>query len=124
IAACVDFALELLKTFGFERYEVDLSARDPAHMEHYAGSVEDWERAEGALKNTLNRMGIAYKYIPGEAVFYGPKIDVKLIDAIGRPWQLTTVQFDFNLPKRFELSYIAADGANHQPVMVHRALFG
>ncbi len=124
IAACVDFALALLKTFGFERYEVDLSARDPAHMDKYAGAVEEWERAEGALKNTLSRMGIPFKYIPGEAVFYGPKIDIKLIDAIGRPWQLTTVQFDFNLPKRFDLHYVAADGAAHQPVMVHRALFG
>ena len=124
VESCVDFALALLKTFGFERYEVDLSARDPLHMDKYAGAVEEWERAEGALKNTLNRMGIPYKYIPGEAVFYGPKIDIKLIDAIGRPWQLTTVQFDFNLPKRFDLHYVAADGAAHQPVMVHRALFG
>ncbi len=124
IAACVDFALALLKTFGFERYEVDLSARDPAHMDKYAGRVEDWELAESSLKNTLSRMAIPYKYIPGEAVFYGPKIDIKLIDAIGRPWQLTTVQFDFNLPARFGIYYVGADGAHHQPVMVHRALFG
>ncbi len=124
IAACVDFALALLKTFGFDRYEVDLSARDPAHMDKYAGKVEDWERAEGALQNTLKRLGIPFKYIPGEAVFYGPKIDIKLIDAIGRLWQLTTVQFDFNLPARFGLSYVGPDGASHQPVMVHRALFG
>jgi len=86
--------------------------------------VEDWERAEGALVNTLKRMGVPYKYMPGEAVFYGPKIDVKLVDAIGRPWQLTTVQFDFNLPRRFELEYVADDGARHQPLMVHRALWG
>jgi threonyl-tRNA synthetase len=93
-------------------------------MEKYAGKAEDWERAEAALKNTLERMKIRYKYIPGEAVFYGPKIDVKLIDAIGRAWQLSTVQFDFNLPERFNLHYIADDGAQHRPVMVHRALFG
>ena len=124
IAGCVDFALALLRTYGFEKYEIDLSARDPARMDKYAGRVEDWEHAEGALRNTLERMKIPYKYIPGEAVFYGPKIDVKLIDAIGRPWQLSTVQFDFNLPERFDMHYIAADGVAHRPVMVHRALYG
>jgi len=74
--------------------------------------------------NTLKRMEIPFKYMPGEAVFYGPKIDVKLVDAIGRPWQLTTVQFDFNLPRRFGLEYVGSDGHLHTPVMVHRALFG
>jgi threonyl-tRNA synthetase len=124
IAACVEFAEAVLKTFGFEKYEVDLSARDPAHPESYAGTVDDWDRAEGALLSTLNRMRIPYKRMEGEAVFYGPKIDIKLIDAIGRPWQLTTVQFDFNLPRRFQLEYVAEDGARHQPLMVHRALWG
>ena len=80
--------------------------------------------AEGALSNTLDRMKIPYKHMPGEAVFYGPKIDVKLVDAIGRPWQLTTVQFDFNLPRRFGLEYVAPDGHPKTPVMVHRALLG
>ena len=124
VQACVEFAFAVLKTFGFDRYEVELSARDPAHAEHYAGTVEEWERAEGALMNTLRRMEIPFKYMPGEAVFYGPKIDVKLVDAIGRPWQLTTVQFDFNLPRRFGLEYTGADGQKHTPVMVHRALLG
>ncbi|MFY9583350.1 MAG: threonine--tRNA ligase [Candidatus Acidiferrales bacterium] len=124
IAACMDFAFAVLRTFGFEKYEVELSARDPAHPEHYAGSVEDWQRAEGALVNTLERMKIPFKRMEGEAVFYGPKIDVKLIDAIGRPWQLTTVQFDFNLPPRFGLEYVGEDGSRHQPLMVHRALWG
>ena len=124
VQACVDFAFLVLKTFGFDRYEVELSARDPAHPEHYAGTVEDWNLAEGALKNTLERMNVPFKYMPGEAVFYGPKIDVKLVDAIGRPWQLTTVQFDFNLPSRFGLEYAGADGHPHTPVMVHRALLG
>ncbi len=124
IEACVDFAIAVLRTFGFEGYEVDLSARDPAHPEHYAGTVEEWERAEGALLNTLQRMNIPFKRMVGEAVFYGPKIDVKLIDAIGRPWQLTTVQFDFNLPRRFGLEYVGEDGSRHQPLMVHRALWG
>jgi threonyl-tRNA synthetase len=121
---CVEFAQLVLKTFGFDRFEVELSARDPQHAEHYAGTVEEWDRAEAALMNTLKRMDIPYKYMPGEAVFYGPKIDVKLVDAIGRPWQLTTVQFDFNLPRRFGLEYTAAEGKPHTPVMVHRALLG
>ncbi len=124
VQACVEFAFAVLKTFGFDRYEVELSGRDPAHAEHYAGTVEEWERAEGALMNTLRRMEIPFKYMPGEAVFYGPKIDVKLVDAIGRPWQLTTVQFDFNLPRRFGLEFVGADGLKHTPVMVHRALLG
>jgi threonyl-tRNA synthetase len=124
VEACVKFAFDTLKTFGFDQYQVELSARDPAHGEQYAGTVEEWERAEGALMNTLRRMDIPFKYMPGEAVFYGPKIDVKLVDAIGRPWQLTTVQFDFNLPRRFGLEYTGADGAKHTPVMVHRALLG
>jgi threonyl-tRNA synthetase len=124
VQACVEFAWEVLRVFGFDSYEVELSARDPAHPENYAGTVEEWEHAEGTLISTLKRMGIAYKYMPGEAVFYGPKIDVKLVDAIGRPWQLTTVQFDFNLPRRFELEYVGDDGARHQPLMVHRALWG
>ena len=124
VEACVEFAFAVLKTFGFDRYEVELSARDPAHPEHYAGTEEEWNLAEGALRNTLERMQIPYKHMPGEAVFYGPKIDVKLVDAIGRPWQLTTVQFDFNLPQRFELEYVAPDGHPKTPVMVHRALLG
>src|SRR6266566_8478560 len=124
IAACVDFAKLVLTTFGFDRYEVELSARDPAHPQDYAGTVEDWQRAEGALENTLRRLDIPFQRMAGEAVFYGPKIDVKLIDAIGRSWQLTTVQFDFSLPARFGLEYVGPDGRVHQPLMVHRALLG
>src|ERR1700724_3093399 len=124
IEDCVRFAWEMLRVFGFERYEVELSARDASRPGDYAGTVEEWERAEGALVNTLKRMNIPYSYMPGEAVFYGPKIDVKLVDAIGRPWQLTTVQFDFNLPGRFDLEYVGEDGLRHQPLMVHRALWG
>ena len=124
IQGCVDFALAVLRIFGFHRFEVELSVRDPAQPEKYAGTVEEWERAEAALTNTLDRMRIPYKLMLGEAVFYGPKIDLKLLDAIGRPWQLSTVQFDFNLPQRFGLEYVGEDGARHQPVMVHRALWG
>ncbi|HXB22578.1 MAG TPA: threonine--tRNA ligase, partial [Candidatus Solibacter sp.] len=85
---------------------------------------ENWELAIRSLENALKRRDIPYKTIPGEAAFYGPKIDVKLVDAIGRPWQLCTVQFDFNLPQRFDLEYVAEDGSRKQPLMVHRALFG
>jgi threonyl-tRNA synthetase len=124
IAACVEFAKLVLTTFGFERYEVELSARDLAHADKYAGNVEDWQRAEGALEKTLARLEIPFKRMEGEAVFYGPKIDIKLIDAIGRPWQLSTVQIDFTLPVRFGLEYVGADGRTHTPLMVHRALLG
>ena len=124
IQNCVEFAWEVLRVFGFQSYEVELSGGDSSRPQDYAGSPEDWQHAEAALTNTLKRMNVPYKYIPGEAAFYGPKIDVKLVDAIGRPWQLTTVQFDFNLPGRFKLEYVGEDGSRHQPLMVHRALFG
>jgi threonyl-tRNA synthetase len=124
IRDCIEFAWETLRVFGFDNYEVELSGGDPAHPEVYTGSSEDWKHAEEALTNTLKGMNVPYKYIPGEAAFYGPKIDVKLVDAIGRPWQLTTVQFDFNLPRRFNLEYVGEDGSRHQPLMVHRALWG
>jgi threonyl-tRNA synthetase len=121
---CVDFAFAVMKNFGFEKFEVELSDWDASHPENYAGKPEDWNRATAALADTMKRMSIPYNKMEGEAAFYGPKIDIKLIDAIGRPWQLTTVQFDFNLPARFDLQYIAEDGAKHQPLMVHRALLG
>ncbi len=121
---CVDFAFAVMKKFGFDSYAVELSDWDPMHPENYAGKPEDWKRAKNALKTTLDRLKIPFKHIEGEAAFYGPKIDIKLIDAIGRPWQLTTVQFDFNLPARFDLEYVGEDGARHQPLMVHRALLG
>ncbi len=124
IQDCVEFAWEVLRVFGFNDYVVELSGGDPLHPETYIGSPEDWKRAEDALTSTLQRMNVPYKYIPGEAAFYGPKIDVKLVDAIGRPWQLSTIQFDFNLPRRFKLEYVGEDGARHQPLMVHRALWG
>jgi len=121
---CVDFAFAVMKNFGFDKFEVELSDWDPKHPENYPGKPEDWHHASDSLASTLARMNIPYKKMAGEGAFYGPKIDVKLIDAIGRPWQLTTVQFDFNLPARFGLQYIAEDGAKHQPLMVHRALLG
>jgi len=124
ISGCMDFALSVLHTFGFDQYQVELSTWDPNDHATFIGSDEQWQLAENSLKNVLQRRGIPYKLIPGEAAFYGPKIDVKLVDAIGRLWQLSTVQFDFNLPERFELEYVGEDGKRHQPLMVHRALYG
>jgi threonyl-tRNA synthetase len=124
VVACIDFAEAVLKTFGFHEFKVELSTWDPNDRAHYAGSDENWDLAVGSLQRALDRKGIAYKTIPGEAAFYGPKIDIKLVDVLGRLWQLSTVQFDFNLPARFELEYVGEDGERHQPVMVHRALFG
>jgi threonyl-tRNA synthetase len=124
VEACVDFAYAVMKNFGFDKFEVELSDWDAKHPENYAGKPEDWARATAALANTMDRLKIPYKKLEGEGAFYGPKIDIKLIDAIGRSWQLTTVQFDFNLPARFGLEYVGDDGARHQPLMVHRALLG
>jgi threonyl-tRNA synthetase len=124
VVACIDFAQAVLKTFGFSEFKVELSTWDPKDRAKYAGSDEGWALAEGSLRKALERKGIEYKTIPGEAAFYGPKIDIKLVDVLGRLWQLSTVQFDFTLPARFELEYVGEDGERHQPVMVHRALFG
>jgi threonyl-tRNA synthetase len=124
VVACIDFAEAVLKTFGFNEFKVELSTWDPNDRAKYAGSDEGWALAEASLRTALERKGIEYKTIPGEAAFYGPKIDIKLVDVLGRLWQLSTVQFDFTLPARFELEYVGEDGEKHQPVMVHRALFG
>src|SRR5689334_17554004 len=124
IEACIDFAFAVMKTFGFSEYVVELSDWDANHPEQYPGSAADWGHATGTLETTLKKLNIPFKRMVGEGAFYGPKIDVKLIDAIGRPWQLTTVQFDFNLPGRFGLEYVGEDGNRHQPLMVHRALWG
>jgi threonyl-tRNA synthetase len=124
VAACIDFAEAVLKTFGFAEFKIELSSWDPNDRAHYLGGDDNWNLAIGSLEKVLKEKGIHYKTIPGEAAFYGPKIDIKLVDALGRLWQLSTVQFDFNLPARFELEYVGEDGERHQPVMVHRALFG
>ena len=124
ILALLDLVLFVMKSFGFEQYKVELSVRDESRQEKYAGTAEDWAMSEGALVQAMQDKGIEWERMEGEAVFYGPKIDVKLIDAIGRPWQLSTVQFDFTLPKRFDLKYIGPDGQAHQPVMLHRAILG
>jgi threonyl-tRNA synthetase len=124
VEGCLDFALEVLRDFGFDKFQVELSTWNPEDKANFVGSEELWLHAISSLEKVLQRRKIDYKTIPGEAAFYGPKIDVKLVDAIGRLWQLSTVQFDFNLPARFELEYVGEDGQRHQPLMVHRALFG
>src|SRR5216684_8562591 len=124
IVGCIDFALAVLKTFGFSEFQVELSTWDPNDKKNFVGSEENWNLATNSLEKVLQELKIPYKTIPGEAAFYGPKTDVKLVDAIGRLWQLSTVQFDFNLPQRFGLEYVAEDGSRKQPVMVHRALYG
>jgi threonyl-tRNA synthetase len=124
IGGCIDFAIATLNAYGFEKFQVELSTWDPNDQKHYTGKPDQWEMAQHSLEKVLNGRGIPYKTIPGEAAFYGPKIDVKLVDAIGRLWQLSTVQFDFNLPTRFGLEYVGEDGQRHEPVMVHRALYG
>jgi threonyl-tRNA synthetase len=124
VASCVDFALLVLRTFGFEEFEVELSTWDSQDQAKYSGDPALWEMAERILESALRGRGLPFKRISGEAAFYGPKIDIKLVDALGRRWQLSTVQFDFFLPQRFRLEYIGADGHAHTPIMVHRALLG
>ena len=124
VVACIDFAKSVLDTYGFKEFKVELSTWDPAKPTDYVGDAEHWNSAIESLKIALGRREIPYRVIPGEAAFYGPKIDIKLVDVLGRMWQLSTVQFDFNLPARFELEYKGEDGEMHRPVMVHRALFG
>jgi threonyl-tRNA synthetase len=124
IASCMEFAADTLKDFGFNKFITELSTWDPAQRASFVGSEEQWNLATESLEKVLKRLNIEYKTIPGEAAFYGSKIDIKLVDAIGRLWQLSTVQFDFNLPARFNLEYVAEDGTRKQPLMVHRALYG
>jgi len=121
---CVDFAYHVLKTFGFEKIKFELSVKGSDTSKQWLGADAEWIKAEAALAEALDARQIQYERIEGEAAFYGPKIDFKIEDAIGRLWQLGTVQWDFNLPERFELEYIAEDNKPHRPVMVHRALFG
>jgi len=124
VGGCFDFAHHLLTTFGFHDYKVELSVHDPSQMDKYAGTEKEWKMAEESLQRAIEKRGKPYRKIVGEAVFYGPKIDIKLIDAIGRGWQATTIQFDFNLPKRFDIQYVSSDGTREYVYMIHRALFG
>ena len=124
VVSCLEFARDVLHTFGFDKYEAELSTWDGGASGKYDGAPELWELAEKSLRSATDRLGWNAKYMPYEAAFYGPKIDVKLVDAIGRKWQLSTVQFDFTLPRRFGLEFVGEDNKKHQPLMVHRALFG
>jgi len=124
ILRILGLAEHILWKFGFHKYNVYLSTRDPKQPEKYMGSEENWKLAQKALAQALKTKGIAYREMPGEAVFYGPKIDVNIIDASGREWQCSTIQFDFNLPKRFNINHIGPDGKEHEVIMIHRALLG
>ena len=121
ITSLLDFVLSVLRQFGFEDFEFKLSTRDP---DKSVGSDEIWEKATSALIDALQRHNVEYSVKEGDAAFYGPKIDIDVRDAIGRKWQLSTIQCDFNLPERFGLEYIGSDNARHRPIMLHRALFG
>ncbi len=116
----LDLNLEILKTFGFDQYDIYLSTRP----DKYVGSDENWDKSTEALKLALEKKGLAYELDPGEGVFYGPKIDIKIKDQLGRSWQCSTIQVDFNLPERFKMSYTGSDNQEHQPIMIHRALMG
>ncbi|MBA3802339.1 MAG: threonine--tRNA ligase [Acidimicrobiia bacterium] len=121
IASLLDFVLSVLRTFGFEEFTANLSTKDP---EKYIGDDAAWDEATDALRRALERHGLPYEIKEGDAAFYGPKIDVDVRDAIGRSWQLSTIQVDFNHPERFNLEYVGADNERHRPIMLHRALLG
>jgi threonyl-tRNA synthetase len=124
ILKLLDFTKRILQRFGFHEFNVYLSTRDPKQPEKYMGSEENWKTAQKALAEALKNKGFAYREMQGEAVFYGPKIDINIVDASGREWQCSTIQFDFNLPKRFNMTYTGADGREHEVLMIHRALLG
>ncbi len=124
VADCLDLAIKVFETYGFEKVRFELSVRGEAENKGYLGADEDWTAAEEQLASALRERNIDYERIEGEAAFYGPKIDIKIEDAIGRVWQLGTIQLDFNLPERFELEYTGEDNQKHRPFMIHRALFG
>ena len=121
IASLLDFVMSVLRAFGFTEFTANLSTKDP---DKHVGGEEIWEKATGALKNALEKYGLEYSVKEGDAAFYGPKIDIDIKDAIGRTWQLSTIQCDFNLPERFDLEYVSDDGSRKRPIMLHRALFG
>lgn len=124
ISTLLDFTRQIMQKFGFQKYKFYLSTRDPEHPEKYVGSDGQWKRAQDVLADALREKSITYQEMPGEAVFYGPKIDLNIVDAAAREWQCTTLQFDFNLPKRFKATYVGADNKEHEVVIIHRALLG
>jgi threonyl-tRNA synthetase len=124
IYSTLQLALKIMSDFGFKDFHIDLSLRDLNHKEQYVGTDEQWDMGSQALIKALNRSSLEYTTREGEATFYAPKIDIKLLDSLGREWQCPTIQFDFNLPSRFNLHYMGADGRHHTPFMIHRAILG
>jgi threonyl-tRNA synthetase len=120
----VSLSVKILRAFGFEQFKVELSVRDPRHLDKYLGTDEQWTLGEQSLVRALERVGLPYKRAEGEAVFYGPKIDIKLLDSLGREWQCPTCQFDFNEGPRFNLYYTGQDGLHHPVYLVHRTILG
>lgn len=120
----IDLTLYVFSSLGFENFTAQVSLRDPENKDKYIGSDENWEKAENAIINAAKEKGLNYKIETGEAAFYGPKLDFMVKDALGRQWQLGTIQVDYNLPERFELTYKGSDNELHRPVMIHRAPFG
>src|SRR4029079_10193650 len=120
IAGCMKLALDMLDLFGFKDFDLYLATRPESSM----GDPAVWDRAEAALRSVLEETGRPFQVDEGGGAFYGPKIDLKIRDALGREWQCSTFQLDFQLPQRFELEYVGTDGKRHQPVMIHRALLG
>lgn len=120
IGKVIEFVLDVLDVFGFNDFEIEISTRP----DEFIGTIENWDRATDALKSALERRGMAYKINPGDGAFYGPKIDVKLRDALKRTWQCATIQCDFSLPERFSLEYIDSDGQPKRPIMIHRVVLG
>ncbi|MDP6419138.1 MAG: threonine--tRNA ligase [Candidatus Krumholzibacteria bacterium] len=124
VSELIRFSRDLQRAFGFEEFRAELSVRDSGNKEKYIGTDEEWEAAEASLLQATEEVGLEVTRMEGEAVFYGPKIDMKLRDALGRSWQTTTIQFDFNLPRRFNVQYVGEDGQHHSPYIIHRALLG
>jgi threonyl-tRNA synthetase len=124
ISRLLDLTEYMMRRFGFSQCKTYLSTRDPEDSEKFMGSENDWLNAQNALAEALRKKKIPYSEMVGEAVFYGPKIDINIVDASGKEWQCTTIQFDFNLPRRFEINYVGSDGKDHQAIMIHRALLG
>ncbi|MEO0143408.1 MAG: threonine--tRNA ligase [candidate division WOR-3 bacterium] len=124
VSEVLDLMKEILNKFGFKKFEIWLSVYDKNNFSKYMGSIEDWENAQNSLKRALEKLNLEYKILEGEAAFYGPKIDVHLFDVLDRKWQCTTIQLDFNLPKRFNLTFVDKDGKEKTPIIIHRAIFG
>jgi len=120
----IDLVLHVFRALGFTDYHAQISLRDPENRQKYIGSDESWERSQQAIIEATAEKGMVTEQVPGEAAFYGPKLDFMVRDALGRKWQLGTIQVDYNLPERFELEYTGADNARYRPVMIHRAPFG